>query len=61
MDDRNITSILIYIRNEWGNEAGGIDRRTVGGLRHTTQGRVQPWTAPELNKHIETIDTVKKN
>jgi mono/diheme cytochrome c family protein len=61
MDDSNITSILIYIRNEWGNEAGGVKRRTVGSLRHTTQGRVQPWTASELNKHMEKIDTVKNN
>lgn len=61
MDDGNITSILIYIRNEWGNEAGGVKRRTVGSLRHTTQGRVQPWTADELNKHMEKIDTVKNN
>jgi mono/diheme cytochrome c family protein/glucose/arabinose dehydrogenase len=59
MDDGNITSILTYIRNEWGNDAGGVDRRIVGKLRHTTQGRVQPWTAAELNKHIEAIDTAK--
>lgn len=61
MDDENITSILIYIRNEWGNDAGGMNRRTVGRLRHTTQGRVQPWTAAELNEHMKKIDTVKTN
>ncbi len=61
MDDDNITSILIYIRNEWGNEAGGVNRRTVGRLRHTTQGRVQPWTAPLLDEHMKKIDTVKIN
>jgi mono/diheme cytochrome c family protein len=60
MDDGNITAILIYIRNEWGNDAGGIDRRIVGRLRHTTQGRVMPWTSDELNKHIERIDTLKQ-
>jgi mono/diheme cytochrome c family protein/glucose/arabinose dehydrogenase len=60
MDDRAITSILIYIRNEWGNNAGGINRRTVGQLRHTTQGRVVPWTVDELNDHVAKIDTVKK-
>jgi hypothetical protein len=59
MDDAAITSILVYIRNEWGNNAGGINRRTVGRLRHTTQGRVQPWSVKGLNEHIEKIDTVK--
>jgi mono/diheme cytochrome c family protein/glucose/arabinose dehydrogenase len=61
MDDGNITSILVYIRNEWGNDAGGVNRRTVGRLRHTTQGRVMPWSAKELNDHMKEIDTVKTN
>jgi mono/diheme cytochrome c family protein/glucose/arabinose dehydrogenase len=61
MDDERITSILIYIRNEWGNDAGGVERRTVGRLRHTTQGRVMPWTGKELNEHMDKIDTVKSN
>jgi mono/diheme cytochrome c family protein len=59
MDDAAITSILVYIRNEWGNNAGGVNRRTVGRLRHTTQGRVQPWSVQALNEHMEKIDTVK--
>jgi mono/diheme cytochrome c family protein/glucose/arabinose dehydrogenase len=59
MDDGAITSILVYIRNEWGNDAGGVERRTVGRLRHTTQGRVVPWTVKELNEHMIRIDTVK--
>jgi mono/diheme cytochrome c family protein len=61
MDDGNILSILIYIRNEWGNDAGGVSRRTVGRLRHTTQGRIQPWTAKGLDEHMKKIDTVKIN
>jgi mono/diheme cytochrome c family protein/glucose/arabinose dehydrogenase len=61
MDDSNITSILVYIRNEWGNDAGGVNRRTVGRLRHTTQGRVIPWSAKELNDHMKKIDSVKEN
>jgi mono/diheme cytochrome c family protein/glucose/arabinose dehydrogenase len=52
LDDGAITSILIYIRNEWGNNAGTVSPRTVGQTRHLTQGRVQPWTVDELNKHI---------
>ncbi|MPR35649.1 DUF7133 domain-containing protein [Salmonirosea aquatica] len=54
MDDGVLTAILTYIRNEWGNNAGAINRRTVGTTRHTSQGRVVPWTAGELNQHMET-------
>jgi glucose/arabinose dehydrogenase/mono/diheme cytochrome c family protein len=53
MDDGVITAILTYIRNEWGNEAGPVSRRTVGTTRNTSQGRVIPWTAAELDKYIE--------
>lgn len=52
MDDASITSILMYIRNEWGNNAGPIGKRTVGMTRILAQGRVVPWTAKELNKYI---------
>lgn len=52
MDDQSITSILMYIRNEWGNNAGPIGKRTVGMTRVLAQGRVVPWTAKELNKYI---------
>lgn len=52
MDDGAITSILTYIRNEWGNDAGAVGPRTVGRTRHLTQGRVMPWTAKELNEHM---------
>ncbi|MBC7946347.1 MAG: c-type cytochrome [Chitinophagaceae bacterium] len=52
MDDGAITAIMTYIRNEWGNNAGPVSRRTVGTTRHTSQGRVIPWTADELNKHM---------
>ncbi|GAB4024241.1 DUF7133 domain-containing protein [Spirosoma gilvum] len=52
MDDGAITAILTYIRNEWGNNAGPMGRRTVGMTRVLSQGRVVPWTAKELNKYI---------
>jgi len=52
MDDGSITAILMYIRNEWGNQAGPINRRTVGMTRILAQGRVAPWTVKELNKYI---------
>lgn len=53
LDDGSISSILTYIRNEWGNAAGPVSRRVVGMTRVTSQGRVTPWTASELDKHIE--------
>lgn len=52
MDDATITAILMYIRNEWGNDAGPIGRRTVGTTRLTSQGRVMPWKASELKKYV---------
>lgn len=55
MDDGAIMAILTYIRNEWGNNAGPVSRGIVGKTRHTSQGRVVPWTAKELNQYI--IDT----
>lgn len=55
MDDNSITAILMYIRNEWGNNAGPIGRRTVGQTRVTSQGRVVPWTAKELNEYMAEI------
>jgi mono/diheme cytochrome c family protein len=55
MDDAVIASILTYIRNEWGNEAPPVSGRTVGSTRHLNQGRVYPWSAAELNKHMERL------
>ncbi|HET9279283.1 MAG TPA: c-type cytochrome, partial [Flavitalea sp.] len=52
LDDGSISSILTYIRNEWGNSAGAVSTRVVGRTRVTSQGRTIPWTAAELNKHI---------
>ena len=52
LDDGAITAILTYIRNEWGNQAGPIGKRVVGMTRVTSQGRVMPWTAKELNQYV---------
>jgi mono/diheme cytochrome c family protein/glucose/arabinose dehydrogenase len=52
MGDASITAVLTYIRNEWGNHGGPVGNRTVGRTRITTQGRVMPWTAEELNRHV---------
>jgi mono/diheme cytochrome c family protein/glucose/arabinose dehydrogenase len=59
MDDASIAAILTYIRNEWGNKAGAITGRIVSSTRHTSQGRVYPWSAAELNRHIESLNEAK--
>ena len=53
IDDGTITAILTYIRNEWGNNAGPVDKRTVSTTRNTTQGRVMPWKVDELKKYMQ--------
>lgn len=50
VDDSNIAAILTYIRNEWGHQAGAVARGTVGKTRVSSQGKVVPWTAEELNE-----------
>ncbi|NND32242.1 MAG: dehydrogenase [Saprospiraceae bacterium] len=53
LDDQTISSILTYIRCEWGHAAGPVSMSTVSRLRHRTQGRVQPWKVEDLNKHVQ--------
>lgn len=60
MDDRSIAAILTYIRNEWGNQAPVVTGRTVGGTRVLNQGRVYPWSAKELNEHMEKLSQAPK-
>jgi len=59
LDDATIASILTYVRNAWGNQAGAIDRRTVGKVRITGQGRLVPWTAAELNDQMVQFKEIK--
>lgn len=60
LTDGAIAGILTYIRNEWGNRAGAVSGRLVGSTRHTTQGRVVPWTPEDLDKHMETLTADEK-
>jgi len=55
LDDGTIAAILTYIRNSWGNEAAPIDRRTIGEIRITHQGRLLPWSAEEIDKHVKEL------
>ncbi|HEX6227543.1 MAG TPA: c-type cytochrome [Chryseolinea sp.] len=61
IDDASLACILTYIRNEWGNAAGAISRRTVGMTRVMSQGRVVPWTADELNKYSKELKIPESN
>jgi mono/diheme cytochrome c family protein/glucose/arabinose dehydrogenase len=61
MDDGDIADILTYIRNEWGNEAPPVTGRTVSSTRHLNQGRVYPWSAAELLKHVAGTAAPKPN
>lgn len=56
LGDRQLSAIVTYIRNEWGNQGGPIARNTVGKTRLTHQGRIMPWTADELNAHVEEME-----
>lgn len=60
LDDAEIAAILTYIRNTWGHQAGPIERSLVGRTRVTSQGRVIPWTAPELlDLPVETTENIQ--
>jgi mono/diheme cytochrome c family protein len=48
MDDEELASVLTYIRRAWGHTAAPVSPRTVGGLRHSSQGKTLPWTPEEL-------------
>lgn len=52
MDDSDVAAILTYIRNEWGNSGTPLTGRHVGMTRALSQGRVNPWTAKELNEYV---------
>jgi mono/diheme cytochrome c family protein len=58
LDDQTISSILTYIRCEWGHTAGPVKMGTVSRLRHRTQGRVQPWKVDALNEHIKKQESI---
>ena len=45
-----LAAVLTYIRQEWGHRASPIDAGTVGRIRVTNQGKVNPWSASELLK-----------
>ncbi|MFT5410973.1 MAG: hypothetical protein ACI9NC_003706 [Verrucomicrobiales bacterium] len=48
MKDEQISAILTYIRNAWGNQALAISKEQVKTFRAENGTRVLPWTAEEL-------------
>jgi mono/diheme cytochrome c family protein len=46
--DRDISAVLTYIRQAWGNTAEGISEEQVAEARDRYAGRRSPWTADEL-------------
>jgi mono/diheme cytochrome c family protein len=48
LDDDQISAVLTYVRNEWGNEAPPIPPDFVEAVRAETADRRAPWTQPEL-------------
>lgn len=57
LSDNALAAVLTYIRNEWGNQAGAVHKKTVGQIRLTHQGRTMPWTGEELNDHVKEINS----
>lgn len=53
LDNQTIAAILTYVRNEWGNQAGAVDAKLVSETRFKNQGRTLPWSAEELNAHMD--------
>jgi len=56
---QDMSNVLTYIRNEWGNSGEPVSPRTIGMLRLTTQGKVVPWTPDELNRLMEVREKQK--
>ena len=48
MKDDQLSTILTYVRNAWGNRAGLISADDIAGYRITESARVAPWTEAEF-------------
>lgn len=49
LDDAQISSVLTYIRREWGHDAPAIDPAQVAKIRETTKNHTDAWSPEELN------------
>lgn len=49
-DDEQVSSVLTYLRREWGHAATAVDPAHVKKIRTDTASRADAWTAVELNR-----------
>jgi mono/diheme cytochrome c family protein len=49
LDDHQISSVLTYLRREWGHTASAVEPEDVAAVRAATAGRNDAWTQDELN------------
>jgi putative membrane-bound dehydrogenase-like protein len=49
LDDTQISSVLTYIRREWGHDAAPIDPAQVTAIRAFTKNHTDAWSPEELN------------
>jgi mono/diheme cytochrome c family protein/glucose/arabinose dehydrogenase len=47
-DDNMVSQILTYARNEWGNQAEGVEAKDVADIRKSSAARKLPFTFPEV-------------
>ena len=50
LSDEEIAAVITHVRQSWDNSASEITGDDVAAVREATAGRVQPWTAEELNQ-----------
>jgi len=48
LSDRDVASVLTYVRQEWGNQYDPVDEATVAAIRTASGGRSSPWSPAEL-------------
>jgi mono/diheme cytochrome c family protein len=48
LDDEQISSILTYLRREWGHTAPPVDPAEVKAIRAATAGHTDAWSSTEL-------------
>jgi mono/diheme cytochrome c family protein len=48
LSDKDIASVLTYVRNSWGNQYDAVDEATVASIRASVGGRTAPYSPQEL-------------
>jgi mono/diheme cytochrome c family protein len=48
MNDDQLSSILTYVRNAWGNRSGTISKEDIADYRKSHSSRLSPWTEKEF-------------